>query len=301
MVKVSNIATFLEVDFYGKDFTVCDATSLDNIKDNTLSFSKNKVLEGIDTHTLILVPLDFEYRADSVYSVIKVKNPRLTFAKVVNNFFITKKKNKIDKTAIIGSNCKIERTVSIGAFCKIGDNVIIGKNTIIKNSVIIEDNTFIGNSCYIKSGAILGEDGFGFDFEEDSTPVRIPHIGNVTIGDNVEIGSNTVIARGTLDNTIINDNVKIDDHVFIAHNCLVGKNTVIIAFAEISGSVIVGKNCWIGPNCSIIQKVKIGDNVMVGIGAVVTKNIDSNKKVMGLDALGLKNLLKLKKRISYGK
>ena len=74
----------------------------------------------------------------------------------------------------------------------------------------------IGKNCYIKSGAIIGEDGFGFDFEKDGTPIRIPHIGTVEIGNNVEIGSNTVIVRGTLNNTIIKDSIKIDDQVFIS-------------------------------------------------------------------------------------
>jgi len=84
-------------------------------------------------------------------------------------------------------------------------------------------------------------------------------------------------------------------------NCKVGKNTIITACAEISGSVSIGQNCWIGPNSSIIQKVKIGDNVTIGIGSIVTKDIKDNKKIMGLKGLDLKTLLKVKKKIEYGK
>jgi len=87
MVKISDIATFLEVDFEGEDFMIYNATSLDNIKNNTLAFSKSIILKEIDAHALAFVPIDFEYKQNSIYSVIKVKNPRLTFAKVVNNFF----------------------------------------------------------------------------------------------------------------------------------------------------------------------------------------------------------------------
>ena len=301
MVKVLDIASFLSENFYGENLYIDNVTSLDNISANSLVFSKNKIISNTNIKALVLVPIDFEYQEDSIFTIIKVKNPRLAFAKIVNKFFLKKTTNRIDKTAIIGNDCIVDSSVSIGAFCKIGNNVLIGKNTIIKNNVVIEDNTTIGDNCYIKSGSILGEDGFGFEFEEDGTPIRIPHIGSLKIGNNVEVGSNTVIARGTLNNTIIENNVKIDDQVFIAHNCLISEKTVVIAFAEISGSVIVGKNCWIGPNCSIIQKVVIGDNVTVGIGAIVTNDIASDKKVMGLNALGLRSLLKLKKRISYGK
>ena len=95
--------------------------------------------------------------------------------------------------------------------------------------------------------------------------------------------------------------VKIDDQVHIGHNCTIGENTIIAACSEISGSVNIGKNCWIAPNSSIIQKVKIGDNVTIGIGSIVTKNIESNKKIMGLESLELKPLIKVKKRIEYGK
>ena len=113
--------------------------------------------------------------------------------------------------------------------------MIIEEGTKINHNVVISDNVKIGKNCYIKSGAILGEDGFGFDFEKDGIPIRIPHIGSVVIGENVEIGSNTVIVRGTLNDTIIEDNVKMDDQVCIAHNCKIGKSSLVIAFAEISG------------------------------------------------------------------
>lgn len=300
IIKISDIAKFLKVPFKGKDYAISKVSSLNNIDNNTLVFSKNKIINTINCQSLIIVSNDFDYKQNSVYSVIKVNNPRLAFAKVVNNFFIKKSKEGIHETVIIGSYCTIDRSVTIGSNCTIGENVKIGKNTIINSNVVLSDNTIVGDNCYIKSGSIIGEDGFGFDFEEDGTPIRIPHIGNVTIGSNVEIGANTVIVRGTLDNTIIENNVKIDDQVFIAHNCFIGKNTVVIACAEISGSVTIGQNCWLAPNSTIIQKVKIGDNVTIGIGAVVTKNIENNKKIMGLESLNLRSLLKIKKRISYG-
>lgn len=301
-ITISNIAEFLESEFYGENYPIKNGSPLHNAVDYTVTFSKNNILnEDLKKKVLVLVPLDFTLNNKMSYTVIKVKNPRLFFAKVLNHFFIQKASFTIHKSTIIGNNCKFDSTISIGANCYIGDNVQIGSNTVINNNVVLYDNTEIGENSYIKSGAILGEEGLGFDFEDDGTPIRIPHIGNVKIGKNVEIGSNTVISRGTLGSTIIEDNVKIDDLVFIAHNCFIGKKTIIVSFAQISGSVNIGERCWIGPNCSIIQKVTIGNNVMIGIGTTVTKDIETNKKIMGLAGLELKKLIKLQKRIEFGK
>ena len=113
------------------------------------------------------------------------------------------------------------------------------------------------------------------------------------------MGSNNTIARGTINNTIIEDHVKIDDNVHIAHNCCISKNTIITACVEISGSVKVGKNCWIGPNSSIIQKINIGNNCTIGIGAILTKDVKDNSKIMGLNSIDLKSLVRFKKRLKY--
>ncbi len=301
IINVLDIANFLKSNFFGFNFYIEKASSLDKASDNVLVFSKGNKLEDLTSKCLVLVPLDFEYHENVSYSIIKVENPRLAFAKVVNHVFIDDQNFGISKTVKIGDNAIIDESVSIGEYCLIGKNVIIKKGTKINHHVVISDNIIIGENCYIKSGAIIGEDGFGFDFEKDGTPIRIPHIGAVVIGNNVEIGSNTVIVRGTLNDTVIGNNVKIDDQVFIAHNCDIGDKTVIIAFAEISGSVKIGENSWIGPNCSIMQKINIGNNVTIGIGAVITNNIEDNKKVMGLEGLELRNLLKVKKKIEYGK
>ena len=301
-ISVSDIANFLATEYYGNNYIIDQIASINQVNNHTLVFTKNKKInDEIKSESLVLCPLDFTCDKNNIYTVIKVKNPRLAFAKVVNHFFISKSSTNIHSTVIIGDNCNIKNSVSIGVNCHIGNNVDIDENTIINHNVIVFDNTKIGKNCYIKSGTIIGEDGFGFDFEDDGTPVKIPHLGKVIICDNVEIGAKNTIARGTLDNTVINNNVKIDDQVHIAHNCNIGQNTIITACAEISGSVTIGKNCWIGPNSSIIQKVKIGNNATIGIGAVVTKNILDNQKIMGLEGLDLRSLVGVKKRIEYGK
>ncbi len=299
-IKASEIAGFLGKQLSGKDVEITGVCSVDMMENGKVTFlSKNKFQENLNTKALLVVKESKEIDPKSSNSYIKVSNPRLSFAKVVNKFFISKKKFGISSSAKIGKEVVIGKDVSIGENCVIGDNVIIGKNTTINHNVIIEKNTIIGENCYIKSGSVIGEDGFGFDFEKTGVPVRIPHLGKVVVYNNVEIGANCTIARGTIKDTVIHKNVKIDDQVHIAHNCIIGKNTIITAQVIICGSVEIGENCWLAPNCSIIQKVKIGNRVKIGIGAVITNDIEDDKTMMGLDALPLQDLFSFKKRIRY--
>lgn len=302
-ISAKEIAEFLNSELFGENLYLSGISTLSNPKKDTIIFSKKSEINiPNDISCLVLVPDDFVCFDDKPFKIsyIKVNNPRLALARVLNHFFVIKPKPGISSTAKIAQNAIISNSATLGEGCIIGKNVIIGNNTILNNNVIVHDNCKIGNSCYIKSGAVIGEDGFGFEFDENKIPVRIPHLGSVSIGDNVEIGVYTVIARGTIEDTIIENNVKIDDKVFIAHNCKIGKNTLVTACAEISGSVKIGENCWIAPNSTVINKIEIGDNALIGIGSVVIADIPPNAKYMGLEALELKKLRKYKKDTGYG-
>jgi len=299
-IKASEVAKFLKKPLIGKDVEVKGICSADLIEDGKVAFiSKSTFLENLNNKALLIVKENKEIDPESLNSYIKVSNPRLASAKVIERFFTSKKEGRIASSAKIARNVDIGEHVTIGENCVIEENVAIGKNTVINHNVTITKNTFIGEKCYIKSGTIIGEDGFGIEFEEDGTPVRIPHLGKVEINNNVEIGANCSIARGTIKKTIIHDNVKIDDQVLIAHNCIIGKNTIITGQVVISGSVEIGANCWLAPNCSIIQKIEIGNNVKIGMGAVIIRDIANNETIMGLDALTIDDLLRIKKTIGY--
>ena len=298
-VKASVIAANLNTDLSGEDFIINSVSSLSNPKANSLVFSKKPFNhDGINSLLVICTEAVREKLIlQTKLSFIIVSNPRLIFAKIVHNFFVEKPITYIHPTAVVAKNAKIHPSVSIGAYCVAESGVSIGEGSVIKNHVVISANVKIGNFCYIKSGAVIGEDGFGFDFEEDKTPVKLPHLASVEIGDFVEIGSNVTVARGTLDNTIVGNHTKIDDHVHIGHNCNIGINCVITACAELSGGVTLAGNNWIGPNSAIIQKIKIDENAFVGIGSVVTESVKSCAKVMGLPAMPLKSLVSLKRII----
>jgi UDP-3-O-[3-hydroxymyristoyl] glucosamine N-acyltransferase len=298
-VNASDIANFLNTELIGEDMYVNSVSSISSPKDNSLVFAKNTFqLEG-DTGALVLCnseAYDQCYKNTSSNYII-CSNPRLAFAKVVKHFFVQYKSPHIHETAIISGDANVHPSVSIGAHCVVEPGVSIGEGTVLNNNVIVSENVKIGKFCYIKSGAVIGEEGFGFDFEDDKSPVRLPHLGSVRIGNNVEIGSNTVIARGTLNETLIADNVKLDDLVFIAHNVVIKSGSMIIACAQVSGSVEIGENSWVGPNSSIIQKVKIGSGSTIGIGTIATSDLKPNQKIMGISGLPLRALVRFMKML----
>lgn len=123
---------------------------------------------------------------------------------------------------------------------------------------------------------VIGGEGFGFYKGQ-----RVPHIGGVTIGQDVEIGSGTCIDRGTLGDTIIGDRTKIDNLVHLAHNCVIGKDCMIVAHATICGSVIIEDGVWVGAGATILQKLRIGKGAVIGAGAVVTKDVPAGATVVG--------------------
>ncbi|GKU25989.1 UDP-3-O-(3-hydroxymyristoyl)glucosamine N-acyltransferase [Clostridium folliculivorans] len=233
--------------------------------------------------------------------VLIVENARLEYAKILT--YILKRQSKVlhgyklnDEGYVIGENVKVGQETQIEPLVFIGNNCSIGERCIIRSGAKIRDNVIVGNDCIIKENSVIGDEGFGMERDEKGVPFRIPHLGGVILGNNVEVGALVSVAQGTIEPTIIEDGVKIDDCVFIAHNCRVGKGSYIIANAEISGSVAIGENSWIGPNTSIINGVKIGSHVTIGIGSVVLRNVQDNEVVAGNPADTIENL-KMMKRI----
>ncbi len=299
-VKASSIAKFLNNRLVGGDIEVNGVCAVDALEDQKMAFLKtDTIAERLNTKALILVKETKKIDPKSTNTYIKVANPRLAFAKVVDRFLDDKRGSHISPDAKIGRNAKIGKGAAIGANCVIGENVTIGRNTVIRHHVVIAGNTVIGEDCLLKSGSVIGEEGFGAEYDDRGVPVSIPHLGNVVIGDRVAIGSLSTINSGTIDSTLIGRDLKKNDHVHIAHNCAIGDNTIITGQVNISGSARIGRNCWLGPNCSIMNKVKIGDKVKVGIGAVVRDDVGDGKTVVGLEALPSKDLLKFKKRTGY--
>lgn len=193
----------------------------------------------------------------------------------------------------IGKNAQLADGVKIHQQVFIGDRVKIGENTIIHPGVKICADTVIGANCEIHPGAVIGGDGFGFAPQADGTYKTIPQIGNVIIEDQVSIGANATIDCATMGSTIIKKGVKIDNLVQIAHNVIIGENTVIASQTGISGSTEIGKNCVIAGQVGIAGHLKIADNTTIGAKTGIMKTIkEAGTTLFGYIGMDMKNFLK---------
>jgi len=176
--------------------------------------------------------------------------------------------------AVIGAGAVLGERVRIGSGCVIGAGTIIAEDALLHARVTIYDRCAIGPRTIIHSGVVIGADGFGMA-EEAGRWLKIPQIGRVVVGADVEIGANTTIDRGAIDDTVIEDDVKLDNQIQIGHNCHVGAHTVIAGCVGISGSVRIGKNCKIGGACMIAGHLSIADGTVLYGGTSVGSSIDT--------------------------
>lgn len=175
--------------------------------------------------------------------------------------------------ASIAADVMLGEHVVVGPGCHIGRGSRLGRHTRLHANVTIYHDCVIGNDCIIHSGAVIGSDGFGFARQGDGTWVKIPQVGRVVIGDDVEVGANTTIDRGAIEDTVIGNGVKLDNQIQIAHNVRVGDRTAIAGCVGIAGSTTIGERCMIGGQAGIIGHLRIADDVVISAGTLVTKSV----------------------------
>ena len=184
----------------------------------------------------------------------------------------------VDATAEIGAFVVVEPGATIGPHVRIGAHSVIGRGSSVGEGtrlhprVTVYAGCSIGARCLLHSGAVIGADGFG-QAREAGRWVKIPQVGGVRIGDDVEVGANTTIDRGALDDTVIGEGVKLDNQIQVGHNCVIGDHTVIAGCTGISGSVTIGRDCLIGGGVGIIGHLSICDGVTISGFSFVTKSI----------------------------
>jgi UDP-3-O-[3-hydroxymyristoyl] glucosamine N-acyltransferase len=184
----------------------------------------------------------------------------------------------VDPTAHIGANVTIEAGARIGARCVIdagcvvGRDAVVGADTHFFANVTFQARCIIGQRGIIHSGAVIGTDGFGFA-NEGGKYVKIPQVGRVVIGDDVDIGANTTVDRGALGDTVLEDGVKLDNLIQIAHNCHIGAHTAMAGCVGVAGSAIIGKYCTFGGASMINGHLTIADHVHVSASTMVSRSI----------------------------
>ncbi|WP_047415007.1 UDP-3-O-(3-hydroxymyristoyl)glucosamine N-acyltransferase [Cellulophaga sp. Hel_I_12] len=245
--------------------------------------------------------------------LIKVKNADLAMAQILELFDpgLPTFEQEMHRTAVVHETAKIGKGVKIGANCYVGKNVSLGDGTVVYPNVTIMDDTTIGNSCIIWSGTVIrertvighqcifhtnvsiGADGFGFRPSPDGQGlIKIPQIGNVVIGNGVEIGSNSCVDRGKFSSTIIGDGCKIDNLVQIGHNSVMGRSCIMAGHSGLAGSVTLGDGVIIGGSASINDHTTLHSGVTVGAGSGVVSDVAAGKTVLGYPACDSRDMLK---------
>lgn len=174
--------------------------------------------------------------------------------------------------ATIGEHCEIGARCFVGAGVAVGDNVLVGDGTHLLANCTIMHGVQIGERCIIHPGAVIGADGFG-NAKSAEGWVKVPQIGSVRIGNDVEIGANTTVDRGAIDDTVIENGVRLDNQIQIGHNVLIGEHTAIASQCGISGSATIGKRCLLAGQSGLVGHIAICDDVVIGGATMVTKNI----------------------------
>lgn len=262
--------------------------------------------------SVLLVNADFKPSAPVTPAMVRVENAYSALAdllKYVNDQHKTVRRHrgrcriacsaKLGKRVWVGDFVTIGRKCTVGDRTHISDNVTIGEGTVIGKDCIIYPGVHIfpgmviGDRVILHAGCIIGDDGFGNAPRPDGTWEKIEHLGNVIIGNDVEIGSNTTVDRAPMESTIIGDGVRIDNLCMIAHNVVVGDNTVMAAQTGIAGSSKVGKNCILAGQVGIVGHVTIADNTTIGAKTGVIGNIrQSGETWFGTPAIKHRTFLK---------
>ncbi|HQT00147.1 MAG: UDP-3-O-(3-hydroxymyristoyl)glucosamine N-acyltransferase [Hydrogenophilales bacterium 16-64-46] len=209
--------------------------------------------------------------------------------------------------AVIAAGAQVGPRSVIGANCVLGEGARVGEDCLLYANVTIYHGCEIGDRAILHSGCVIGADGFGFAPNEGGWE-KIPQIGRVLIGDDVEIGANTTIDRGALEDTVIEDGVKLDNQIQVAHNVVIGAHTAIAACTGIAGSAKIGRHCTIGGAAMIFGHIEIADGTRISTNTLITKSLPnpgtytsalpfSEHETWQKNAVHMRNLDKLVKRV----
>ncbi|MDD2820926.1 MAG: UDP-3-O-(3-hydroxymyristoyl)glucosamine N-acyltransferase [Flavobacterium sp.] len=288
---------------------------LEVAKTTEISFIGNKKYEKFwegSKACAAIVNEDISIEPGENRAFIKVKNADLAMSQVLELFAPPTPLFEVnihptavvDKSAVIGNGTRIGAGTYVGPNVVIGENTTlypnvtildectIGKNTVIWSGAVVRERCHIGNDCILHPNSTVGADGFGFRPCPERGLVKIPQIGNVILGNGVEIGANSCVDRGKFSSTVLGDGCKIDNLVQIGHNSKLGRFCIMAGHSGLAGSVTLGNGVIIGGSASIKDHATIGDGATVGAGSGVTCDVPAGKVVLGYPAVDARDALK---------
>lgn len=249
------------------------------------------LLAGTRASAVILAP---RYAGDCRVNALVTENPYAVYARVAQLLYpprrpapgvhhsasveassVLKDGVSVGANAVIGAQVRLGRDVRIGPGCVVEDGVEIGAGSTLVANVTVRQGSRIGERALLHPGVVIGADGFGFARDREGW-IKIPQLGCVVIGDDVEIGANTTIDRGALGDTVIEDGVKLDNQIQVAHNVHIGAHTAIAGCTGIAGSARIGRRCAIGGGVGILGHLDIADDVQITACSLVTHSISAS-------------------------
>lgn len=310
--KIAEICDAELLDNTKSDVKVVDINIMTDASNGEICFfydKKSKEKAGEIKATACITSKELSEFVNKDVIVLTSENPKIAYYKLNLAFYeeykpLTEiaKSATIHKSAKIGTNCSIGENVVIGEDVEIGNNCIIEPNVVIQRGCKLGNNCkiganallsycIIGNDCYIYTGVRIGADGFGFNTIQGQHK-RIPQLGRVIIGNDVEIGANGCVDRGALDDTIIGNGVRVDNLVQIAHGDKIGDGCVIVAQVGIAGSTTLGKYVVLGGQVGIADHINIGDFAQIAAQSGIMRDVEQGAVVMGTPAVPIKDFMR---------
>ena len=213
-------------------------------------------------------------------------SPGIHPASVIDPTAVLEADVRVAACAVIGVRCHVGSRTMIGPGVALGDGVVVGTDCILYANVVVREQCVIGDRVILQPGAVIGGDGFGFAPQQDGSYEKIPQVGNVVLEDDVEIGANTTIDRATLGETRVKKGTKLDNLIQVAHNVVIGENTVSAAQTGISGSTKIGKNVMIGGQVGFTGHLEVADGTKIGAQSGVHRSVSvPNTIIFGSPAM----------------
>lgn len=309
-IPLKEIAVLVDGIIIGNEnISINNVSKIEDAKANDITFIYLPAYEkffDVTAASAVIVKRGFNKSRQNI-TLIEVDAPEKAILKIINKYFSPEfnlegidSSASVHPSARLGKNVALGKNVVVSSGCIVGDNTKIYHNTVLYENVEIagdsllfsnisvRENCKIGSRVIIHSGTVIGSDGFGFNPDEAGVYKKIPQIGNVVLEDDVEIGSNVSIDRAAMGSTIIKRGTKIDNLVQIAHNVIVGEDTVISSQSGISGSTKVGNNCIIAGQVGLVGHIEIGDKVVLTAQSGISKSITKPGYYFGTPAKEIK-------------
>jgi len=320
-ISIKEIASLINGNVSGDiNIEISNVAKIEEAKQGDLTFlylpAYDKFFPATQASAIIVKTGFSKSRNDITY--IEVDSPEKAFFTILTKFFTPEfPLNGIDPSAFVHPTAKLAENVAVGknvvisSGCIIGadtkvfhntvvsDNVSIGRGCLIHSNVSVRENCILGNRVIIHSGTVVGSDGFGYSPNEKGEYKKIPQIGNVIIEDDVELGSNVSIDRAALGSTIIKRGCKIDNLVQIAHNVILGEDTVVSAQTGVSGSTKIGRHCILAGQAGLVGHIELGDNVIITAQSGVSKSIPKPGYYSGSPAMEMRSYQKMQAQVRF--